>query len=837
MVISHNLQAINAAGTLNKNTNALAKATERLSSGYRINSAGDDAAGLAVSEKLRGQIRGIAQAVRNCNDGINLIQTFEGALSEEQSIIKRAKELAVQAANGTYENEVDREALQLEYNNLREELNQIADTDYNGTVMLNGGYMADGFTLLTENGTLWVGPSKAELPENTFRNNFGIIKEAVNNVADPELTIELLPDLKDKIISDKELMEAVLALNEAALRASYDQIAPKFSIEGLPERFRDMISIEQGEDGSAIIRITTPKSGTVDALYVHCTELPHYASCTAKGRWSNGSTAASSMGSPDPKDPQNAQFLENGSLERWTSSYVNGGKATRKEREEYLQWIKDTNARAELVKDDNFDRDTDPLEYTWSVDGQTYQNEYNASGTPQSNGDKLPLYPDGYTGGPQVYVENLHFYYNDERMNSDVTCYDRWSYSVQSWSASGSYNGKSYDGGGSSYSSSSSQFYLDTWLSYGSNPNGGRLTLTYDKDTDKWTDNVTNEWHDAGYYGISYRYHNYSDEYLKRPENSYARQLDAKNLYHLFEDDGKLPDGFSLSVSLPVPATRSHSSGGEYFSPNSSHTDYSDGSPKSGDFKMGEFDPEDPDKGGIDYKVANDGAVYRYDEERKVWTDEDGKEVDLAGVGVHLPKTFYSDNDPLHDGMEITVSNPTQVGGIYVEADIKLYDDRGVNAFYRLYDNLTYTDNLILQTNSRSKDSVRFTFWYPHSSLGGLQNDLNCSSKGLGMDELKFDPIEEANRAVDRLDFALAKTSMVRCVFGAVQNRLEHKLDDLNNAHYNINGAESQIRDADMATEMMNFTKSGILQNVSQAMLSQANQQPQGILSLLGVNG
>lgn len=835
MVISHNMQALNTLGTLKTNTSALAKSTERLSSGYRINSAADDAAGLAVSEKLRGQIRGIAQAVRNCKDGINLVQTFEGALGEQQSIIKRAKELAAEAANGTYD-DIDRAALQLEYESLCEEINEIADTDFNGVVMLNGGHMADGFTILTENGTMWLGPSHAEFPEDSFRNNFYIAQESIESVPDPEFTIELMPDVKGRLTGDKELMEALLALNEASVRASYDHIAPKFTLEGLPEKYKDMISIEQQEDGSAIIRITTQKSGTVDALRVSCTELPHYASSTAKGLWTGGSTGTSSMGTPDPSDPQNAPYLKNGTLECWTASYVNGGNATRKEREEYLQWIKDTNARAELVKDDNFDRDTDPLQYTWSVDGKTYENDYNASGTPQSNGDKLPLYPDGYTGGPQVYVENLHFYYNDERMNTDASCYDRWSYSVQSWSASASYNGKSYDGGGASYSSASSQFYLDTWLDYGSSPNGRTMTLTYDKAADKWKDNVTNEWHDAGYYGISYRYHNYSDEYLKRPENSYARQLDARNLYHLFENDGKLPDGFTLSVSLPTPASRSQSSGGEYFSPNSSHYDYS-GSVRNGDFKMEEFDPENPDKGGIDYKVANDGAVYRYDGVKKAWIDEDGKEVDLEGVGVHLPKSLSSDVDPLHDGMEIRVSNPTQIGGIYIEADIRMFDDHNVNAFTRLYDNLTYTENLVLQTNSRSKDAVSFTFRYPATPLGGLQNNLNCSSNGLGMDELKFDPIEEANRAIDRLDFALSKTSMVRGVFGAIQNRLEHKIDDLSSAHYNINGAESQIRDADMASEMMNYTKSSILQNVSQAMLSQANQQPQGVLSLLGANG
>lgn len=838
VVISHNLQALNSLGKLNTNTISLAKATERLSSGYRVNSSADDAAGLAVSEKLKAQIRGIAQAVRNCKDGINLVQTFEGALGQQQEMIKRAKELATEAANGTYDDEVDRAAIQLEYENLCEEINQIADTDFNGVVMLNGGNMADGITILTENGTMWRSPSKVEFRENTFRNNFYILKEALNNVADPELTIELLPDVKDKILSDEELMGALLAINKATLRASYDHVAPKFTLEGLPQKYQDMVSIEPQDDGSAIIKITTPKSGTVDAFYVHCTELPHYASSTAKGLWVSGSTADSRLGALDPTDPNNAPYLKDGTLERWTDSYVRSGRATRQEREEYLQWIKDTKARADLVKDENFDRDTDPLKYTWSVDGKTYENYYNSSGTPQSNGDKLPLYPDGYTGGPQVYVEDMHFYYNDEQMNSGADCYEEWSYSVSSWSASCSYKGKSYVGAGTYYNSesASNKFFLDVWLDYGSTPNGTTMTLTYDKDTDMWLDNVTNQWHSADYYGIDYRYYNYSEETLKKPENSYERQQDAKNLYHLFEADGKLPDGFTLSVSLSTPASRTDPSGGKYFRQNSTHYDNYNGTPRSGDFKMGEFDPENPDAGGIDYKVANDGAVYRYDEAKKSWTDADGNVVDLEAEGVHLPKDLAYDVDPLHDGMEITVSNPTQVGGIYIEADLQLYKDPGVNAYFRLYDNLTYTDNLILQTNSRSRDAVMFTFHYSATSLGGLKNDLDCSANGLGMDVLRLDTIEEANLAIDCLDFALSKTSMVRGVFGAIQNRLEYKIDNLTNIHDNINSAESHIRDADMAEEMMNYTKSSILQSVAQAMLSQASQQPQGVLSLLSAN-
>src|SRR5574344_612244 len=113
MVVQHNMSAINANNKMNTNVAGLSKATEKLSSGYQINRAGDIAAGLAISEKMRSQIRGLGQAVKNSNDGISLIQTAEGGLNETHSILQRMRELSVQSANGTYQDE-DREAIQLE---------------------------------------------------------------------------------------------------------------------------------------------------------------------------------------------------------------------------------------------------------------------------------------------------------------------------------------------------------------------------------------------------------------------------------------------------------------------------------------------------------------------------------------------------------------------------------------------------------------------------------------------------------------------------------------------------------------------------------------------------
>lgn len=141
MVVQHNMSAMNAYRMLGVTTGAQAKATEKLSSGYRINRAADDAAGLSISEKMRSQIRGLNKASTNAQDGISLIQTAEGALNESHSILQRMRELSVQAANGT-ETDDDREAVQSEIEQLQDELTRISETTEFNTMKLLDGSLA-----------------------------------------------------------------------------------------------------------------------------------------------------------------------------------------------------------------------------------------------------------------------------------------------------------------------------------------------------------------------------------------------------------------------------------------------------------------------------------------------------------------------------------------------------------------------------------------------------------------------------------------------------------------------------------------------------------------------
>ena len=138
MVVQHNMQAMNANRMLNVTTSAQAKTTEKLSSGYKINRAADDAAGLSISEKMRKQIKGLDQASTNAQDGISAVQTAEGALTEVHSMLQRMNELAVQAANGT-NSESDRSSIQDEIDQLTTEIDRVAETTkFNETYLLKG---------------------------------------------------------------------------------------------------------------------------------------------------------------------------------------------------------------------------------------------------------------------------------------------------------------------------------------------------------------------------------------------------------------------------------------------------------------------------------------------------------------------------------------------------------------------------------------------------------------------------------------------------------------------------------------------------------------------------
>ena len=580
MVVQHNLNAMSAYNKLNSNVAGLKKSSEKLSSGYRINRAGDDAAGLAISEKMRSQIRGLNQAVRNSQDGINMIQTFEGAANETHTILQRMKELATESANGTYDNATDRAAIQLEFDQLNDELNQIADTDFNGTMALNGGQMADGTKV---DGTGIVNYTTATREAQQLGSAGGYVKAV-----------------------------------DAAAYAGTNKETVTFTAE-------------VAADGSITWNASDGALGTVTQ-----------------------STATD----------KNGGFSYDGAV-----------------------IVVDTE---KVVAGD-----------TITID---FDKKTAASGVKP-----------GIVG-----------------MNVDV--------------------GKT----------------------------GGDTT------TGSTTTNATISLAD----GVDITSQEIADAY---------NALNGLTIAETYAKDGTAPTANTTKVNgVAIPGTNTSTIG------------------KVGDGTL-EIDKDMKiyfkDKAGTSYQLGQVTASAMANKAVSA-----GTVTTTVNVG---QATF-------------TPANAKAVA--LVEPDSKVSQS---NSYDKSTAIMTYADNITLQTGARTKDSVNFTFNYNQdgtADMGELKANLNLSARadGLNTENLSLATQEEANAAIDQIDKAINKTSMVRASFGSIQNRLEHKIDNLTTTSTNLQEAESAIRDTDMASEMMNYTKFNILQQAAQSMLAQANQQPQSVLQLLG---
>ena len=248
MIVQHNITAMNANRMLGMTTNSLSKSTEKLSSGYRINRAADDAAGLTISEKMRKQIRGLDQASTNAEDGVSAVQTAEGALTEVHSMLQRMNELAVQSANGTNSSS-DRKAIQDEIDQLSTEIDRVAETTkFNETYLLKGdsksqtsanfyksGYNADASKLYKEGSTAPLGTTDA-------------LKKALD--AGEKIYTDAAANAGDKQAADKIAVDG----------KDYAYVTKLYDKDG-KELTADEIKNKKTSDGTVIDKVYTSDSG------------------------------------------------------------------------------------------------------------------------------------------------------------------------------------------------------------------------------------------------------------------------------------------------------------------------------------------------------------------------------------------------------------------------------------------------------------------------------------------------------------------------------------------------------------------------------------------------
>ena len=236
MRIQHNIMAMNAYRNYNNNTSALSKNLEKLSSGYKINRAGDDAAGLAISEKMRAQITGLNKAQDNANDGISLIQTAEGALTEVHDMLNRMYELAMQSANGTYDTDVDRKNLQAELDQLRTEINRISDSaNFNGIKLFNGSLATTGLTLQ-------IGDSASTYDQLGFTlqaMSAGALKISSIAISAASLALDALSLIKDAINTVSEVRGKLGAMQNRLEHTVNNLSVMEENIQNAEGRIRD----------------------------------------------------------------------------------------------------------------------------------------------------------------------------------------------------------------------------------------------------------------------------------------------------------------------------------------------------------------------------------------------------------------------------------------------------------------------------------------------------------------------------------------------------------------------------------------------------------------------
>ena len=256
MVINHNMSALYSNRTLGNTGVSLQKDMEKLSSGEKINRAGDDASGLAVSEKMRSQIRGLNQASRNASNGINFIQTTEGYLQETTDIMQRIRELAVQSANGIYTDE-DRMQIQVEVSQLVAEVDRIASqAQFNGMNMLTGRFAkATGENSVTGSMWLHIG-SNMDQRMSVFIGTMTATGLGIRSIGNEEIITLQNPDDANRVIGT--LDEALKKINKQRADLGAYQNRLEYSVKGLN------IAAENTQAAESAIRDTDMASQMVD---------------------------------------------------------------------------------------------------------------------------------------------------------------------------------------------------------------------------------------------------------------------------------------------------------------------------------------------------------------------------------------------------------------------------------------------------------------------------------------------------------------------------------------------------------------------------------------------
>ncbi len=871
MRIQHNIMALNSYRQLGGNNSALSKNLEKLSSGYRINRAGDDAAGLAISEKMRAQIKGLEAAQKNANDGISLVQTAEGALTEVHSMLNRMVYLATQSANGTYDNEVDRANLDKEVQTLKEEIDRISkSTNFNGLNLLDGSM--DASTTQTTGG-------KTDVP---------IIQEAATNPTQ---------EVGSKTVLHKDADE-----------------------EGVTEIFAELHNVSvRGKEGDSIEFTIGDKTVTLEVV--------------AKGTAGDGQLDAETAYSGEELVDKIIEAFEltdeliGGQAFTATKASDNSIKFTQDNTPNDATEVVDANVEVKLEHKAN--PNGNPVDYTVSIgkdalgvggkitiggDELVIGEDKLAAATnlatafaPDANGNavfetesgykvkydataqKLTITdPNGTLGKPSVKYDS---YGAARKVNATTTAGTNAVTAAQATGATGEISLT----GGDTISIAGVDVTLPGTVAAVTKTdlgNGYSYTIAAGTvDNTKWVITVdanAGEAKDceAGNGDITVA----GQTVTMAGGQSAATATGASQTFDL----SGLKDGDKISVD-----------GTDYIFDTDLATTFNGATPPGGTaFKF------DGDKLIIESTTTGatstaPTSVVKVSQQQVAKpevgepTDKDmmtgtwnvqstkNKQGASANSGQLASTTFDLTTDMVKDGVSLNIGKEQYIFKVgkdstvtagagqtlidlsaFEEGDADLIDKAGAllanqanKAFtigyakgsgkisiHEIQDQKVFTegelesveefDKLVYMTAPEKTETTGrgLTLQVGDTADDFQKVELNIkdmSTEGLGIADITIGTIDDATAAIAKIKEAINTVSAQRGDLGAVQNRLEHTINNLGVQAENITAAESRIRDTDMAEEMMAYTKNNILVQAAQAMLAQANQVPQGILQLL----
>ena len=692
MVVRTNTMALNAYRQLGMNNSAVSKSLEKLSSGFRINRAGDDAAGLAISEKMKAQITGLETASANAQDGISLIQTAEGNLTEVHSMLNRMVELSSKSANGTYTS-TERKALQDEMDQLLDEIDRISKSaNFNGTKLLNGtmGLNNDALTIGQSSDYVAAGDKAMEVTATHA--------SAAGSEVKPTFTVDFAnfeANYTALIGTNKSGANVGLTIGGETIQlwdATNNDFANALKSEGNAASAHKI-------DGAVLKTLLTAAGTAKIGDYAYKVEAGTGAGevkFTFVGKAdktvTTGGAGVTGVSTTDTKVPEGLAIPKGNVVINTTNA---AGTETLSPRVDCPVYdIKDAVAGADPVR----------------------------------AGAKVALTPDMIKAGNTLTIGKTVFTFKEGKLPTSITAN----------------NGANAD------------IYVDSTLSDDEKMKMVTAQLSH------MSANITKN----------------------------VGGTDTDFTFNIGRSDAA--KGYGIEIEEIVPAAGAKVGA------------FTDAELKAA-FKLGTQEAManttltivDNDKLADKENILVDGAKYEF------------------AKGKDLNETLSNIQTALGSKYTVTTSVGADGKGTVNIAAKAATDAAPVLA----------GSGLTLQIGDTAEVFNKMTV-----------KVADMSAKGLGLEHLKTGGIMNevsASNAIDTIKNAINTVSSTRAGLGALQNRLEHTINNLDVAVENLSAANSRIRDTDMAKEMMNYTKMNVLVQSAQAMLAQANQQPQSVLQLL----